>query len=61
MNIPTLFIPHALSKAPIITESRLIRDLTMPQRAWDKLDTPAYHRIKARSVELREFSKERRK
>jgi hypothetical protein len=44
MNEPTFFKPHALAKAPVIRECRLIRDLTMPERDWSEFDAPAYLR-----------------
>lgn len=50
MNEPTLFKPHALSKAPIIREGRIIRDLTMPARDWSIYDTPAKDRRTARVI-----------
>lgn len=60
MNEPIVFKPHALSKAPIIRESRLVRDLAMPARDWRKYDAPAYERIDARSVCASTFRQERR-
>jgi hypothetical protein len=50
MSEPTVFKPHALAKAPVIRESRLIRDLTMPQRDWSAYDTPAIERRTAKRV-----------
>lgn len=44
MNEPTFFTPHALSKAPIVREGRIIRDLTMPEQDWSKYDAPALER-----------------
>jgi hypothetical protein len=44
VNEPTVFKPHALAKAPVIRESRLIRDLTMPERDWSVFDEPTYMR-----------------
>jgi hypothetical protein len=44
MNEPTFFKPHALLKAPIVRESRLIRDLTMPERDWSVFNEPTYMR-----------------
>jgi hypothetical protein len=44
MSEPTFFKPHALLKAPIVRETRLIRDLTMPERDWREFDAPAYER-----------------
>lgn len=59
MNEPTLFRPHALAKAPIISEGRLASDLTMEERDWTELDAPACERIDARSVCARKFREER--
>jgi hypothetical protein len=59
MNEPTFFKPHALSKAPIIREGRLIRDLTMEEQDWSHLDAPACERIDARSVCAANFREER--
>lgn len=59
MTEPKLFKPHALSKAPIVREGRLIRDLTTEPLDWDALDAPACDRIPARSVCAREFRDER--
>lgn len=50
MNEPTLFKPHVLVKAPIVRESRLIADLSMPVRDWSAFDAPA----KGRFVSTRE-------
>lgn len=44
MSDPTFFTPHALSKAPIVCEGRITRDLTMPDRDWSRYDTPAKDR-----------------
>ena len=44
MNEPTLFKPAALSKAPIVCEGRIIRDLTMPELDWSRYDEPACKR-----------------
>lgn len=44
MNDPTFFKPRALSKAPIVREGRITRDLTMPDRDWSEFDAPAYQR-----------------
>jgi hypothetical protein len=60
MNEPTFFKPHALSKAPIIREGRLIRDLSMPERDWSKYDVPTCERIDARSVCASAYRQERR-
>jgi hypothetical protein len=60
MTEPTLFKPFALSKAPIIREGRIIRDLTMPARDWSQYDAPAYERIDARSVCAAAYRQERR-
>lgn len=46
MNEPTLFKPYALYEAPIVRETRLIRDLTMPERDWTKYEEPTYLRQK---------------
>lgn len=60
MNEPTFFKPHALAKAPIISEGRITLDLAMPQRDWRQYDAPAYDRIDARSVCASTFRQERR-
>ena len=39
-----LFILGAYVAPPLVRESRLIRDLTMPQRSWDVYEEPAYRR-----------------
>lgn len=59
MNEPTFFKPHALAKAPIVREGRLIRDLTMLEQDWSRLDDPACERLPARTVCAREFRDER--
>jgi hypothetical protein len=59
MNEPTFFKPHALSKAPIIREGRLIRDLSMPERDWSEFDAPAYERRTSRVIR-NEVTDERR-
>lgn len=58
MNEPTFFKPHALMKAPVIRESRLIRDLTMPERDWSEFDPPAYERLTSKVIR-NEVSNER--
>jgi hypothetical protein len=50
MNEPTFFKPHALLKAPVIRESRLIRDLTMPEQDWSRYDPPAKDRRTSRVI-----------
>lgn len=45
MKDAALFKPGALALAPIISEGRLIRDLSMPERDWLKLDAPAWERL----------------
>jgi hypothetical protein len=50
MNEPIYFKPHALAKAPVITESRLIRDLSMPERDWTAYDSPACERQTSKRV-----------
>lgn len=50
MNEPTLFKPPALSKAPIVREGRVIRDLTMPDRDWSEFDPPARDRRTSRVI-----------
>jgi hypothetical protein len=50
MTDPTFFKPHALAKAPVIRECRLIRDLTMPERDWSELDAPAKDRRTSRVI-----------
>lgn len=65
MNEPVLFMPRVLTRerrpnaAPIIRESWLIRDLTMIEQDWSRLDSPACDRLPARSVCAMEFSNER--
>lgn len=59
MNEPTLFKPFALSKAPIIREGRITRDLSMPERDWSQYDTPAAERRTSRVIR-NEVSDERR-
>lgn len=54
MNEPTLFKPHALSKAPIVREGRIARDLTMPDRDWSIYDTPAKDRQTSRVIRQRQ-------
>lgn len=56
---PTLFKPHALSKAPIIREGRITDDLTMPARDWSQYDVPACQRRTSRVIR-NEVSNERR-
>ncbi len=50
MNEPTFFKPNALSKAPIVCEGRITRDLTMPEQDWSKYDAPAKDRRTARVI-----------
>ena len=50
MTDPTFFKPHALAKAPVIRECRLIRDLTMPERDWSEFDAPAKDRRTSRVI-----------
>lgn len=52
INEPQLFIPHTgkHGAAPIVRESRLIADLSMPERDWSEFDTPAVERMTARRV-----------
>lgn len=50
MTDPTFFKPHALSKAPIVREGRITRDLTMPERDWTEFDPPAKDRRTARVI-----------
>lgn len=47
---PQFFKPHALAKAPVIRECRLIRDLTMPEKNWSEFDTPARDRRTSRVI-----------
>lgn len=46
MSAPTLFVPftgqHGV--APIVRETRLIRDYTMPERDWSEYEIPTYQR-----------------
>jgi hypothetical protein len=44
MSEPSYFKPYALMKAPVITETRLIRDHSMPLRDWSAFDAPSYER-----------------
>jgi hypothetical protein len=50
MSEPSYFKPYALMKAPVITESRLIRDLSMPERDWTLYDAPACERQTSKRV-----------
>lgn len=59
MNEPTFFKPHALSKAPIIREGWIERDLTMPVRDWSQYDAPACQRRTSRVIR-NEVNNERR-
>lgn len=59
MKEPTVFKPHALARVPIIRESRLIRDLTMPEQDWSKYDAPAKDRRTSRVIR-NEVNNERR-
>lgn len=59
MNEPTVFKPRALSKAPIVREGRIERDLTMPERDWSEFDAPAKDRRTSRIIR-NEVSNERR-
>lgn len=52
MNEPTFFKPHALAKAPVITESRLIRDTTCPRTDWSEFDRPSYERLGKKAKHL---------
>lgn len=52
MNEPTFLKPHALAKAPIVREGRIIRDLTMPEQDWSRYDSPAKDRQTARVIRL---------
>jgi len=45
MKAAKFFTPAALARAPIVRESRLIRDLTMKERDWSDLDPPAWERL----------------
>jgi hypothetical protein len=47
MNEPTFFKPHALSRAPIIREGWIERDLSMPVRDWSQYDVPTCERIES--------------
>jgi hypothetical protein len=40
-----LFKPAALAHAPIISEGRLIRDLSAPECDWSEYDAPAWERL----------------
>lgn len=51
-NEPTILKPHALAKAPIVREGRIIRDLTMPEQDWSRYDPPAKDRQTARVIRL---------
>jgi hypothetical protein len=44
MSTPTFFVPHALAAAPVITETRLIRDYSMPERDWSAFEEPTHKR-----------------
>jgi hypothetical protein len=39
-----LFILGAYVIPPLVRESRLVRDLTMPHRDWSKYELPSYER-----------------
>lgn len=43
MSEPELFKPHALAKAPIVSESRVVTPITQV-RDWSKYDEPTYLR-----------------
>jgi hypothetical protein len=58
MNEPTLFKPFALSKAPIVREGRITRDLTMPEQDWSRYDAPAVERRTSKVIR-NEVSNER--
>lgn len=59
VNEPQLFRPHALAKAPIISEGRLTGDLTMPEQDWSRYDAPAFTRRTSKVIR-NEVSNERR-
>jgi hypothetical protein len=59
MKEPTVFKPHALSRAPVIRECRYAYVPTTTDRDWSGLDQPACERLPARSVCAREFRDER--
>lgn len=59
MKEPTVFKPHALSRAPVIRECRYAYVPTTTDRDWSALDAPACDRIDARSVCARKFREER--
>lgn len=44
-----LFPPNA---APIVSEGRLISDISMPERDWSQFDKPACKRMTARLVRV---------
>lgn len=55
MKDAQLFKPHALAKAPIVSEGRLVRDLTMPMWDADEIafyDSPTFSRCPAKVVQL---------
>lgn len=45
---PLYFRPYSgrHGAAPVITETRLIRDLSAPQRTWDEFEAPTKERPK---------------
>lgn len=38
------FLPNALSRAPVIREGHVIKDLSMPAYDWSSYDAPTYLR-----------------
>lgn len=38
------FLPGALSKAPVIREGRIVKDLSMPEYDWSGYDVPTIDR-----------------
>lgn len=60
MSEPTLFKPAALSKAPIVFEGRIRRDLTMPERDWSEFDAPARERRTSRVIRNEVMNERRR-
>lgn len=58
LHLPAdMFIPRALQAAPIIRESRIVRDLTMPDKDWESLEAPSWQRIQPRAFLMLPFER----
>jgi len=55
-----LYILGAYVEAPLVRETRLVSDLTMPERAWDRYDVPSYERNPGYVTHSRERNKKRK-